>query len=205
MLTFGVVKRGDLGRRGGGKADFGQSIFGHRVLPVNFGQSIFGQHLRCVVSGLANLGQSIFGQSIFVQTKFVLCCVVLCCVIVGFGPSGSPLRRTPLRRTPQRRTTQNFAFFFFSSPATSFFLSSLLLGSSRGILLVLKAGALKCSRLEERNKGGLPGFHTTAREPKRGHLSPSLQKHNQNSTIRHPERQKRAKMGAGEGKKSAKF
>ena len=43
------------------KADFGQSIFGHRVWPANFGQSIFGQ--------------SILGQSIF----FV--------VVVGFGVS----------------------------------------------------------------------------------------------------------------------
>ena len=45
--------------------DFGQSVFGHRVLPANFGQSVFGQN-SCLVFWpfLANdvFGQSVFGQ-----------------------------------------------------------------------------------------------------------------------------------------------
>ena len=47
-----------------------------------------------------------------------------------------------------------------------------------------------------------PGFHTTAREPKRAHFRAPAFKHHQNSTRRHPERQKKSEMVAGERKKS---
>ena len=58
------------------------------------------------------------------------------------------LPRTALRQTALRRTVQNFALFF-PSPATIFILSSPSWGSSRGIsVMVLKAGTLKCARLE---------------------------------------------------------
>ena len=46
----------------------------------------------------------------------------------------------------------------------------------------------------------LPWFHTTAREPKRAHSEgPGLE--HQNSTTRPPEREKKMKTAAGEGKK----
>ena len=51
-----------------------------------------------------------------------------------------------------------------------------------------------------------PGFHTTTRELQTCTFKgPGLQKHHQNSTRRPQRERKRAKMGAGEGKKSAKF
>ena len=47
------------------------------------------------------------------------------------------------------------------------------------------------------------GFHTTAREPKRGHLRVPAFKNNQNSTRRPAKRERtRTKMKAGEGKKN---
>ena len=50
------------------------------------------------------------------------------------------------------------------------------------------------------------GFSRQPENSKRAHMRvPALQKHHQNSTRRPPEREKRSKMGAGEGKESAKF
>ena len=37
-------------------SNFGQSVFGHRVLPANFGQSVFGQSV---------FDQSVFDQSVW--------------------------------------------------------------------------------------------------------------------------------------------
>ena len=51
-----------------------------------------------------------------------------------------------------------------------------------------------------------PGFHTTAREPKRAHLRvPTLQSHHQNSTKRPPREEERMEIVAGEGKKERNF
>ena len=118
------------------------------------------------------------------------------------------LRRTALRRTALRRTAQNFALVFpFPAPLVILFFS--LWGCSRGIL-VQAAG----------------GFHTTTRRRKQAHLrsrptkTPTFHektsRERKKDTRRHPERAektredcqretKRMKMGAGEGKKSAKF
>ena len=53
--------------------------------------------------------------------------------------------------------------------------------------------------------GSRRGF-TRQPEPKRVHFRPpALRKHHQNSTRRHPERDKKSKHGAGRGKKRAKF
>ena len=53
---------------------------------------------------------------------------------------------------------------------------------------------------------GPPGFHTTAREPKRAHLrAPALQKPHQNSTKGPPRERRKNENCGGEGKKSAKF
>ena len=70
---------------------------------------------------------------------------------------------------------------FFSLPATIFFLSSLSWGSFRGILVgflkrkgpeMCTFGVLGLSCASPRRPGlvGPPGFHTTAREPKRAHF-----------------------------------
>ena len=50
-----------------------------------------------------------------------------------------------------------------------------------------------------------PGVHTTAREPKRAQLAPTLQKHHQNSTRKPPEREKERKWSGRGKKKNAKF
>ena len=52
---------------------------------------------------------------------------------------------------------------------------------------------------------GPPGFHTTAREPKRAHLRSWSSKHHQNSTRRPPEREEKNEFCGGRGEKSAKF
>ena len=53
---------------------------------------------------------------------------------------------------------------------------------------------------------GPPGFHTTAREPKRAHFRAlALQKHHQNSTRRPPEREEKNEFCGGRGEKRAKF
>ena len=54
---------------------------------------------------------------------------------------------------------------------------------------------------------GPPGFHTTVREPKQTCTfeGPGLQKHHQNSTRRHPEREGKNEFCGGRGKKRAKF
>ena len=50
------------------------------------------------------------------------------------------------------------------------------------------------------------GFHTTAREPKRGHFRvPAFKKHHQNSTKGPQERERRMKTVAGEGKKKSEI
>ena len=61
------------------KSNFGQSIFGHRVLPANFGQSIFGQNYRLVVSGWPILANRILANP-FLANPFS--CVVLWLVLV---------------------------------------------------------------------------------------------------------------------------
>ena len=93
----------------------------------------------------------------------------------GGGPEGWRARRVGA----DRWGGQNFALFP-PSPAKMFFLLSLSLGVFRGILVVFEAlgrsnvhvwssRAVVC---EPRRPGlvGPPGFHTTAREPKRAHF-----------------------------------
>ena len=69
-----------------GQSNFGQSIFGHRVLLANFGQSIFGQNW-CLVFG--HFGPMTFLASPFLANPFLanpfwanLCCVCVCFVFV---------------------------------------------------------------------------------------------------------------------------
>ena len=50
-----------------------------------------------------------------------------------------------------------------------------------------------------------PGFHTTAREPKRAHLRVPAFNHHQNSTRRPTREEERMKIVAGEGKKERNF
>ena len=97
---------------------FGLSVFGHPYLTI--------------------LGQSVFGQSIWI-------CV---CVVEPKGRSprtqknGAPKGGAPKGGRPKISR-------YFSSSASQFVLLFPLWGSSRGILVVfLKAGALKCARLE---------------------------------------------------------
>ena len=86
--------------------------------------------------------------------------------------------------------------------------------SSRGISVVFEAFFLDIWSLIFALVGKIvldilqkpPGFHTTAREPKRAQLAPTLQSHHQNSTRRPPSEEERMKMEAGEVKKKrAKF
>ena len=57
------------------------------------------------------------------------------------------------------------------------------------------------AELEEAKASGPPGFHTTAREPKRAHLSAWRFKHHQNSTRRPPEREEKNEFCGGTGRK----
>ena len=122
----------------------------------------------------------------------------------GWGPEGWG---------PEGWEDQNFALFFsFSRRKFHSFFSLGVFSLNFGG--VLKTKTFKCARLEfsgchvkPRWPGlvGPPGFHTTAREPKRTFLGPGLQKHHQNSTRRHPERHKKSETVAGKGRKRAKL
>ena len=98
-----------------------------------------------------------------------------------------PFQRTPLPADPTRPPSPGppsagppkISRFFFPSPTTIFFLSSLSYKSSRGILVVfLKAGTLTCatfghSGCHVRLLGppGLPSHHTQPENSKREHLT----------------------------------
>ena len=137
------------------KTDFGQTDFGHnRLWPQ------------------PTLVKTDFGQIEFDLLCVVLCCFVLCVVCVAwvlvswfhvwvlvsrFGVTALPGTALPLDRPspgpPFPGTAQNFALFFPLPPQNSFF-----------------------SSLSWRSSPKPPGLHTTAREPKRAHLSaPALQ------------------------------
>ena len=129
----------------------------------------------------------------------VLCAVVLCgvvcrvrCVVRGVCSRFSCVLPRPLRRTsppdsppPDRPKCRSL----FPFPATIFFLSSLSWGCSRGILVVfLKAGTLKCARLE---------FLVCRVKPRAHFRAPALQ-----NTTRRPPREGRKKDNCGgRGKK----
>ena len=108
---------------------------------------------------------------------------------------------------------RNFALFSLSRLIIRSFLFSSLWGSSRGILVVfLKAGKLKCARLEFlgcRVKPPAapkpPGFHTTTRGPKRAHLSFPAFKNTKIPREDLQREEKRTNYEAGEGKRRAKF
>ena len=135
----------------------------------------------------------------------------------GAPKGGAPEGWGPRRVGARTVGAQNFALFF-PSPATVFILFSLSFGLFRGILVVFEAPgrsnvhvwssrAVVC---EPRRPGlvgppgfGPPGFHTTAREPKRApRSSKTPPKFNEKDQ---QEREKRMKTVAGEGKKRAKF
>ena len=81
----------------------------------------------------------------WVSSKF---CVGLFKILVPLCWTLPPPQDRPLQWTAPPPDRPKFRSFF-SSPATVFFLSSLSWGSFRGILVVfLKAGTLKCARLE---------------------------------------------------------
>ena len=100
----------------------------------------------------------------------------------GWGPEGWGPERWRARRVggPKGGKAQNFALFFFPCPAAKFVLFFPLWGSSRGILVVFEAPGRSIVHVwsswavvcEPRRPVlvGPPGFHTTAREPKRAHL-----------------------------------
>ena len=124
-----------------------------------------------------------------------------------------------LRRTPLRRTAQNFALSFPTPAPFSLFLSLSGCLLVEFWLLFLKAGALKCARLEFSNccvkprsaEGGWitnppAGFgaagvsHDNPRTPNVHIGVPRRFKHQQNSTGRHPE----SENGTGEGEKKTR-
>ena len=97
---------------------------------------------------------------------------------------------------------------FFSLPPQFHSFSFPLLGSSRGTVVVfLKAGTLICARLGSLAALGPPGYHTTTRELQTCTFEdPGASKHNQNSTRRPPERQKKErKLWRERDKESANF
>ena len=99
------------------------------------------------------------------------------------GPRSGPRRGgEPEGWEPEGWGAQNFALFFPLPPQNSFF-----------------------SSLSWRSSPKPPGLHTTTREPKRALEGPGLQKHNQNSTRRPPEREEKNEFCGGRGKKRAKF
>ena len=151
-------------------ADFGQS---------NFGQSIFAQPIWS-----ACCGQSIFGQSVFVLLLWLFVVVCGCC---WFGPSpgppcagppcaGPPPPRPPpctrppctgplRRRTPPSPDRPKFRSFFLSR--SHFRSSCFSLGVfSLSFGVFLKAGTLKCARLDHGRLQTPPKFHE--KTPKRG-------------------------------------
>ena len=93
---------------------------------------------------------------------------------------------------------------FFPSPDAKFVLFFSLWVSSRGILVVLRAGTLKCARLE------FSGCRVKPRRPQSSQETctfegPRLQKHHQNSTRRHPKGKNRTNFAAGEGKRKSEI
>ena len=118
-------------------------------------------------------------------------CVCVCCVwsrfagenpirVVwrGLGCAGPPLRRTPPPDRPKFRS------FFFPTPTTIFILSSLSLGSFRGILVVFFEG--RDPQMCTFGVLGLSCPEKTLRERER-------------------EREKKNENGSGEGKKKRDF
>ena len=111
---------------------------------------------------------------------------------------------------------QNFALFFFLLPPQFFILFSLSFGLFRGNLVLFEAPgrsnvhvwssrAVVC---EPRRPGlvGPPGFHTTAREPKRAHLRVPVFKNTTKIQRKGPTREgEKNKNCGGRGKKRAKF
>ena len=129
----------------------------------------------------------------------------------GWGPEGWGFEQQQQRRVG----AQNFALFF-PCPAAKFVLFSL----SGGLLVefwwcLKRRGAQMCTFgvlgavvCEPRRPGlvGPPGFHTTAREPKRAHLSAPVSKNTTKIQREDTHRgKKRTNFAAGEGKKRAKF
>ena len=107
--------------------------------------------------------------------------VVVVMVVVGSDSLDHPAP-DHLSRTTLRRTAQNFVFFFPPAPIPFFFSLSL------GVFSLI----------------GPPGFHTTAREPKRAHfraraLTPPIPRKDSR------ERKEIMEIVAGEGKKRANF
>ena len=132
------------------------------------------------------------------------------------GPRRVGARRVGPRRVGARTVgAQNFALFF-SLSRHNFHYSFSLLGSSRGILVVFEAPgpsnvhvwssrAVVC---EPRRPGlvGPPGFHTTAREPKRAHLNaPALQTPPKFNERTPRERKKNENCGGRREKKERNF
>ena len=130
-----------------------------------------------------------------------------------WGPEGWRPRRVGARRVggPKFR-----AFFSYSRRKISFFssLSGVFSWNFGGVLKTKTSNVhVWSSRVvvcEPRRPGlvGPPGFHTTAREPKRAQFAPTLQtppkfheKTPQRERERERERKKERKMGAGEEKK----
>ena len=133
----------------------------------------------------------------------------------GAQKGGAPKGGAPKGGTP-KGGAQNFALFL-PSPATVFILFSLSFGLFRGILVVFEAPgrsnvhvwssrAVVC---EPRRPGlvGPPGFHTTAREPKRAHLRVPVFKNTTKIQRRGPTREgeKNENCGGRGKKKRAKF
>ena len=109
-------------------------------------------------------------------------CRVGCAFKIFVGASKIPLRRTPLPWTPLRRTAQIFAFFF-PSPATIFFLSSLSWGSFREILVVFEGRDNEMCTVQG------PGASNNTKIPRK---DPQ-------------EREEKKKIVTGEGKKARNF
>ena len=167
---------------------------------------------------LANdiFGQSIFGQSVFGQSVFgqcVLCCVVLCCVVLcccAFSPPSAdpPPPDRPLPDRPSLDRPKFRSFFHLPHHFRSFRLSHCV--SSRGILVVFEvpgpsnvhvwALGLSC----ESGFGAAGASHDNPRTPN-VHNWHRRFKHQQNSTRRPPEKDKKEQNGAGEGKKAQNF
>ena len=112
---------------------------------------------------------------------------------------------------PEGWGAQNFAFFF-PSPAEKFVLFFL----SGGLLVdfwwcLKRPGTRMCTfgvlglSCEAPAAQKPPGFHTTAREPKRAHLRVLVFKTPPKITRRHPEREEKNEFCGGRGKKERNF
>ena len=135
-----------------------------------------------------------------------------------WGPQrvGGPTQKKwgPRRVGPRRVGAQNFALFF-PSPAAKFVLFFPLWGFSRGILVVFKApGPEMCTfgvlGLSCASPGG-PVWWAAGVSPDSPRVQTCtfqgscLQKHHQNSTRIHPEREEQNEFCGGRGKKKSKF